>query len=174
MASRRRHRRTRRLSRGRVDDVADREKGHRIKTSSFFMIAACDASRTFKGLPLRGKTPYKSRPTTPRPLTAKAFAESPSVNMSVQSLPLAPPALLASSSFVIPVNRIFLLPPFLLSCSSCLNLVHARTRSTTPLFSIAFKNLSGKTTFDPKDRSFVVSVSFVCESNAGFTIKAST
>ena len=114
------------------------------------MIAACDASRTFRGLPFKGKTPYKSRPTTPRPDTAKAFAESPSVKIRVQSLPLAPPAEFASSNFVMPVSRIFFDPPFRLSCSSCLNLVQAKTRSTTPDFSMAFKNLSGKHDLAPE------------------------
>ena len=43
-----------------------------------------------------------------------------------------------------------------------------------PDFSMAFRNFSGKTTFRPKDRSLVVSVSFVWLSKAGFTISAST
>ena len=138
------------------------------------MIAAWLASRTLSGLPLSGKTPYKSRPTTPRPDTASALAESPSVRMSVQSLPRAPPAAFASSSFVMPVSRVFFEPPLRLSCSSCLNLVQASTRSTTPDFSMALRNLSGRTHFEPKAFSFVVSVSLVCESKAGLTIMAST
>jgi hypothetical protein len=43
-------------------------------------------------LPLSGKTPYKSRPTTSIPAMARDFAESPSVNISVQSTPRLVPA----------------------------------------------------------------------------------
>jgi hypothetical protein len=62
------------------------------------------ASRTLRSLPRSGKTPYSSRPMTLRPLMARAFAESPSVRISVHLSEPRPPALLASSSFGIPVR----------------------------------------------------------------------
>ena len=55
-----------------------------------------------KNLPLKGNTPYLSRPTTPRPATAKVLAESPSVKINVQSDDHFVPASLASSSLGIP------------------------------------------------------------------------
>lgn len=53
-------------------------------------------------LPLKGNTPYLSLPIAARPDMAMVFAESPSVNMSVQSRDLFVPASLASSNFGMP------------------------------------------------------------------------
>ena len=62
----------------------------------------CEASRTLRSLPLSGKTPYLSLPMIPRPATAKAFAESPSVKIKVQSPEFFVPASLASSNLGMP------------------------------------------------------------------------
>ena len=70
----------------------------------------CEASLTLSNLPRRGKTPYRSRPTILRPLTANVLAESPSVRINVQSIEFLPPASFASSSFGIPFNLEDLLP----------------------------------------------------------------
>lgn len=51
----------------------------------------CVASRTFRIFPLSGNTPYRSRPMTPRPETARDLAESPSVRMRVHSDECLPP-----------------------------------------------------------------------------------
>lgn len=53
-------------------------------------------------IPLRGKTPNLSLPTTPSPATASVLAESPSVRMSVQLEESFVPASLASSNLGIP------------------------------------------------------------------------
>ena len=68
--------------------------------SVFFMIWSCVASRTLSNFPRKGNTPYASRPTSLRPDTASALAESPSVRISVHSLLRLVPAQFASSSFV--------------------------------------------------------------------------
>ena len=66
--------------------------------SALFLIDSCVASRTLSSLPRSGNTPYASRPTSLRPDTASALAESPSVRISVHSALRLPPAQLASSS----------------------------------------------------------------------------
>lgn len=82
------------------------------------MLAACDKpnksllsitntclwlpSRTFNILPRSGKTPKRSRPTTPRPETASDLAESPSVSISVHKEEFLVPASFASSNFGTP------------------------------------------------------------------------
>lgn len=63
------------------------------------------ASRTFNSLPRNGNTPYRSRPTTPKPATASVLAESPSVRMSVQSSDFVVPAQFASSSLGTPAIK---------------------------------------------------------------------
>ena len=68
------------------------------------MMLSCLASRTLRSLPRSGKTPKLSRPTTVRPATASALAESPSVRMRVQSLAYLVPALFASESLGSPVS----------------------------------------------------------------------
>lgn len=87
----------------------------RLLISAFDMICWCVASLTFSSLPLKGKTPYRSRPTTERPEMASALAESPSVRMRVQCCELRVPASLASSSLGMPVRRWHLEPSFFLS-----------------------------------------------------------
>ena len=80
----------------------------RFWISSFSAHCFSLTSRTFSSLPYRslpsltptrsGNTPKLSRPTTPRPPTASALAESPSVTISVASPECFVPALFASSS----------------------------------------------------------------------------
>ena len=65
----------------------------------------CEASLTFNNLPRRGNTPYLSRPMTPRPDKANDLAESPSVNIKVQSMEFFVPASLASSNFGTPTYK---------------------------------------------------------------------
>ena len=55
----------------------------RLEISSFPNTVFMPTSRTFNSFPRNGNTPNRSRPTTDRPATASAFAESPSVRMSV-------------------------------------------------------------------------------------------
>ena len=75
-------------------------------TSAFSSAALTPRSRTLSSLPRSGKTPKRSRPTTARPATASALAESPSVRMSVHSCARrALPARFASSSFGMPRIR---------------------------------------------------------------------
>jgi hypothetical protein len=50
------------------------------------------ASLTFRNLPLNGKTPYLSLPTTSIPASARDLAESPSVKIIVQSSAFLVPA----------------------------------------------------------------------------------
>mmetsp|Transcript_79803 Transcript_79803/g.258133 ORF Transcript_79803/g.258133 Transcript_79803/m.258133 type:complete len:227 (+) Transcript_79803:2201-2881(+) len=135
------------------------------------------ASRTFKTLPLSGKTPYLSRPTMLRPATASDLAESPSVKISVHSCEFAPPASFASSSFGMPDTRIwFLLAP--LSCrpmsTFCFALAQSKIISTTPLFSTAFIVFSESSHTEPNFDCLVVKVSLVCESKAGFSMRQFT
>lgn len=93
-----------------------------------------DNSFTFSGLPRKGNTPKLSRPTTANPHMANAFAESPSVKISVQWDLV--PAKFASSNFGI-TN---LYPFFFLSCLDIfcpsLLLIEAIILSTIPVFSI--------------------------------------
>ena len=142
--------------------------------SALFMIWSCDASLTFKSFPRSGKTPYRSRPTTDKPLTASAFAESPSVKINVQCSEFLPPASLASSSLGIPVRRVFFAPSCFFSSLDCLNEAQERICSTTPLVIIFFIVVSAQTYLLPKFAARVFSVSLVCESNAGFSISALT
>mmetsp|Transcript_1785 Transcript_1785/g.3892 ORF Transcript_1785/g.3892 Transcript_1785/m.3892 type:complete len:207 (+) Transcript_1785:26-646(+) len=135
------------------------------------------ASLTFKTFPFNGKTPKLSRPTTESPATAKALAESPSVKMSVHSLEFLPPAQLASSSLGMPSTRRELPLPAL----NCLEmstfsftLTQSRMASTTPLFNTCLRILSGISQLDPNMDGFKVSVSFVWESKAGFSIQQFT
>mmetsp|Transcript_17264 Transcript_17264/g.49335 ORF Transcript_17264/g.49335 Transcript_17264/m.49335 type:complete len:265 (+) Transcript_17264:2086-2880(+) len=142
--------------------------------SSFAIICFNVASRTLSSLPRRGKTPYLSRPTTLRPATARALAESPSVRMSVHSAELLPPASLASSNFGTPVSRatrpVF---AFRRLPRSTLDLASAamRIRSTTPQLATSSRNFSESSHLDPNLDCLVMRVSFVCESKAGFSIR---
>mmetsp|Transcript_25410 Transcript_25410/g.75653 ORF Transcript_25410/g.75653 Transcript_25410/m.75653 type:complete len:231 (+) Transcript_25410:2492-3184(+) len=132
------------------------------------------ASRTFSTLPLSGKTPYLSRPTTLRPATARDLAESPSVRMRVHSCEFLPPASLASSSFGTPSTRCwFFVPPFSWRPRStfCLALAQSRIMSTTPLFITPFRSRSESSQVEPNLLCFVVRVSFVWESKAGFSTR---
>mmetsp|Transcript_25408 Transcript_25408/g.75641 ORF Transcript_25408/g.75641 Transcript_25408/m.75641 type:complete len:280 (+) Transcript_25408:2459-3298(+) len=142
--------------------------------SVFDIICFSVASRTFRTLPRSGKTPYLSRPTTLRPATARALAESPSVRISVHSLESLPPASFASSSFGTPVSRVTF-PVFTLRRfpRSTFDLARAamRMRSTMPQEATSARNFSESSHFEPNFDGFVVSVSFVCESKAGFSMR---
>ena len=50
---------------------------------NIYSTCLCEASLTLSNLPRKGNTPYRSRPTTLRPLTANVLAESPSVKIRV-------------------------------------------------------------------------------------------
>ena len=63
------------------------------------------------------------------------------------------------------------LDPF---CWSCLNLDHAKTDSTIPVFTICPLNLSVITHFEPNAFCWDVIVSFVWESNVGLVIRQFT
>ena len=132
------------------------------------------ASRTLRSLPRSGKTPYRSRPTTERPDTASAFAESPSVRMRVQCSELRPPASLASSSLGMPVSLVAFLPSDFFISLLCLKDAQERICSTIPLLIICLMTLSLAWYLLPKLDARVLSVSLVCESNAGFSMRALT
>mmetsp|Transcript_92063 Transcript_92063/g.286519 ORF Transcript_92063/g.286519 Transcript_92063/m.286519 type:complete len:242 (-) Transcript_92063:372-1097(-) len=142
--------------------------------SAFDIICFSDASRTLSIFPRKGNTPYLSRPTTLRPATARALAESPSVRMSVHSAEFFPPASFASSSLGTPVSRTTR-PVFAFSRlpKSTLDLARAamRIRSTTPQLATSSRNFSESSQREPNLDCFVVSVSFVCESKAGFSTR---
>ena len=105
---------------------------------------------------------------------ASALAESPSVRISVQCSELRPPASLASSSLGMPVSRVFLAPSCFLSSLLCLNEAQDRICSTTPLLITFLMHASLAVYLDPKLLARVLSVSLVCESNAGFSMSALT
>jgi hypothetical protein len=77
-------------------------------------------------------------------LTARAFAESPSVRMRVHCSEDFPPASLASSSLGMPVMRCRLAPSFFLSSLLCLKSAQVNTLSTSPHFATAPTMYSGK------------------------------
>mmetsp|Transcript_20160 Transcript_20160/g.60378 ORF Transcript_20160/g.60378 Transcript_20160/m.60378 type:complete len:244 (+) Transcript_20160:88-819(+) len=142
--------------------------------SSLAIICLSVASRTFSILPRRGKTPYLSRPMTLRPATASALAESPSVTISVHSAEFLPPASFASSSFGMPVSRETLLVPalsFLPRSTLVFASAAMRIKSTMPELVTSSRNLSDSSQRDPNLDCFVVSVSLVCESKAGFSTR---
>jgi len=94
----------------------------------------CVASRTFSTFPRNGKTPYRSRPTTPSPAVARVLAESPSVRIRVQCIEFFVPASLASSNFGIPRSlERFAAEHFWFSCVCCLKRIQICIASTMPL-----------------------------------------
>mmetsp|Transcript_7476 Transcript_7476/g.15551 ORF Transcript_7476/g.15551 Transcript_7476/m.15551 type:complete len:207 (-) Transcript_7476:1324-1944(-) len=72
---------------------------HRFLTSALALRTFLLVSRTLSTFPLSGNTPNSSLPTTSRPATARALAESPSVSTRVHLYPWSVPAQWASSSF---------------------------------------------------------------------------
>mmetsp|Transcript_43036 Transcript_43036/g.77214 ORF Transcript_43036/g.77214 Transcript_43036/m.77214 type:complete len:204 (-) Transcript_43036:1565-2176(-) len=146
--------------------------------SLFSSICFTVSSLTFRNFPRRGNTPKRSRPTTPRPATAKAFAESPSVRISVHSPPFLVPASLASSSLGIPKMRF--VRPMSLRLRCCANsllpsaLDHSWSASMMPLLSTSSSRGSGTAHSEPNLACLLMSVSLVCESKAGFSIKQFT
>mmetsp|Transcript_14025 Transcript_14025/g.33358 ORF Transcript_14025/g.33358 Transcript_14025/m.33358 type:complete len:208 (+) Transcript_14025:2258-2881(+) len=142
--------------------------------SSLAIICLSVASRTLRTLPRSGKTPHLSRPMTLSPATARAFAESPSVRISVHSLDSLPPASLASSSFGTPVRRatrLVLALSFFPRSTFDFAIAAMRMRSTTPHVATSERNFSDSSQRDPNLDCFVINVSFVCESKAGFSTR---
>mmetsp|Transcript_45949 Transcript_45949/g.114223 ORF Transcript_45949/g.114223 Transcript_45949/m.114223 type:complete len:212 (+) Transcript_45949:3656-4291(+) len=132
-------------------------------------------SRTFNILPLSGKTPYLSLPTTDNPAMHDVLAESPSVMMRVHCSAYRPPASLASSNLGMPVSCFCpLVPPvFILRCRSKVFLPSAqrRTLSTMPELQTCLRALSEMVKVEPNLAGLVVNVSLICESNAGFSMR---
>mmetsp|Transcript_53057 Transcript_53057/g.137013 ORF Transcript_53057/g.137013 Transcript_53057/m.137013 type:complete len:216 (-) Transcript_53057:631-1278(-) len=94
--------------------------------------------------------------------------------MSVQSCEFLPPASFASSSLGTPRTRcVFSFAPRSWRDMStfCFALTQSRIRSTTPLLSTCLIIFSESSHVLPNLLCFVVSVSFVCESNAGFSTR---
>ena len=94
--------------------------------------------------------------------------------MSVHLSLARPPASFASSSLGMPVRRLRLAPSVFFSSLLCLKAAKASTDSTMPVLSTFFMNSSLISHLLPKALGLVVSVSLVCESNAGFSISALT
>lgn len=145
----------------------------RFSISLFSIIYFVEASLTFNSLPLNGKTPHLSRPTTSNPAIAKLFAESPSVIIKVHYSADLVPARLASSSFSIPSKRHYFFPVnYFASLLSNFDLAWITMFSTIGVFLIiSSRNLFEMTYELPKAAGLVVSVSFVYESKAGLSIK---
>ena len=104
-----------------------------------------------------------SRPTTPSPPTASAFAESPSVTIKVASSDRRVPALFASSSFgmssnyasrprAAPTRLAFTPLLFFRNCVSRTRMLRA-TRSSSPLRSSLDRNDDDSDGVDPKSYS---------------------
>ena len=147
----------------------------RLHISGFSVIYLTGASLTFKNLPLNGKTPNVSLPTTSIPARAKLLAESPSVSIIVHLSAVREPASLASSSLGIPSNfYFFLAPPIFKSLAFSRACDIAKMLSTMPESNISFKNFSESSTLLPKLLDLEASVSLVCPSNAGFSIRQFT
>ena len=106
------------------------------------------------------------------PAKAKDLAESPSVKIIVHYSAFLVPAKFASSNFGIPSNLDFFLPGprVFASFASSLALATETILSMMPDERTSFRNFSLKTQAEPKLTGFVVSVSFVWESNEGFSI----
>ena len=96
------------------------------------------------------------------------------MRMRVQCSELRPPASLASSSFGMPVSRVAFLPSDFFISLLCLNEAQERICSTMPLFIICLMTLSLDSYLLPKLEARVLRVSLVCESNAGFSMRALT
>ena len=145
----------------------------RFWISSFSAHCFSLTSRTFSSLPYAssfltsptrsGNTPKLSRPTTPRPPTASALAESPSVMISVVSPECFVPALFASSSFgmssnyasrprAAPTRLAFTPLLFFRNCVSRTRMLRA-TRSSSPLRSSLDRNDDDSDGVDPKSYS---------------------
>mmetsp|Transcript_100219 Transcript_100219/g.251281 ORF Transcript_100219/g.251281 Transcript_100219/m.251281 type:complete len:204 (+) Transcript_100219:62-673(+) len=131
-------------------------------------------SRTLSNLPRNGKTPYLSRPTTPKPATAKALALSPSVKMRVHWPAFLPPASFASSSLGMPSTRLPLAPLFAL-LSICAVIFACASEITAFKMSVFSKTSSMNALLMlhvlPKLDTFNVICSFVWELKAGFSMR---
>ena len=138
-------------------------------SSSFLLNFSWLMSFTLSILPLKGKTPHFSRPTTARPAIAEAAAESPSVKIRVASEDLAVPAHKASSSLGSPRKFLRLEPSVFLASFADLASRIDWASSRRPIFTKLSASFSDLKT-EPNFCAGVVRVSFVCESKAGFTI----
>mmetsp|Transcript_62239 Transcript_62239/g.185407 ORF Transcript_62239/g.185407 Transcript_62239/m.185407 type:complete len:226 (-) Transcript_62239:911-1588(-) len=145
-----------------------------LMISLFSATWRCVTSRTFRSLPRRGKTPYLSRPMTPRPATARLLALSPSVRMRVHSEARLPPASFASSSLGMPRTR-FPRPPLLAFLSICAVILAWASEITALTMSVFSKTSSMKLLGTlqqlPKLDCFSVICSLVCELKAGFSMR---
>mmetsp|Transcript_2800 Transcript_2800/g.7255 ORF Transcript_2800/g.7255 Transcript_2800/m.7255 type:complete len:236 (-) Transcript_2800:562-1269(-) len=145
-----------------------------LMISLFSATWRCVTSRTFSSLPRSGNTPYRSRPTTASPATARALALSPSVRMSVQSQPFLPPASFASSSFGMPSTRLPLPPvlAFLSICAVILAWASEMTAETTSVFSTT-SSMKARLIAQvlPKLEALSVICSLVWELKAGFSTR---
>ena len=101
-------------------------------SSSFLLNLSIEISLTLSILPLRGKTPHFSRPTTLRPVMALVAAESPSVRIKVHSTDLFVPAQRASSNFGRPRSVRFLAPSVFLASRASFASRMACASSRTP------------------------------------------
>ena len=133
------------------------------------------ASLTFKSFPFNGNTPYLSLPTISIPAMARDLAESPSVKIKVQYSEFFVPASLASSSFGIPSNLDFFWPVKVFAILACSFALACRTIWFMMLvLSRSLINFSEISNELPKFEDFVVRVSLVWESNAGFSMSEFT
>ena len=82
------------------------------------------------------------------------------------------PDLFASSNFGIPVIFASFFPSVFLRLLLSLNLINCIICSTIPHFASLFKNACVGSYLEPNFSILVVSVSFVCDENAGFIIVA--
>ena len=129
--------------------------------SAFSNICVFGASLTLSILPLKGYTPYLSRPTSLSPATAMDFAESPSVKIRVHNALCFPPASLASSNLGSPrIFRVFL-PSVALLLVLSLNDANFMTKSANPESAYFLQNLGQTTGQLPNFLAGVISSSFI-------------
>ena len=126
-------------------------------------------SNTFINLPFSGNTPYLFRSSFDNPETIPALAESPSHKINTQSLERVVPAQFASINFGIPRILLVFLPSVFFAALFSFNSVRLIAASITPSLIRDLMKSSGTSHLDPNLATGVLSVSFVCESKAGFS-----
>mmetsp|Transcript_18368 Transcript_18368/g.41550 ORF Transcript_18368/g.41550 Transcript_18368/m.41550 type:complete len:201 (+) Transcript_18368:443-1045(+) len=144
----------------------------KFRISSLVSNCLCVAVRTFNSFPLNGNIPYVLRPPimSPTPATARAFAESPSVTMSVHgSLPL--PASIASSSFTMEgFSAANALRIAWVEATDCARMAASRTPRSATCWMNGWLSVKSK----PNLEATEVRRDFVWESKLGWSTKTLT
>ena len=104
---------------------------------------------TLRILPFIGYTPIILRSSDDNPEIIPAFAESPSQNITTQSLDFSVPAQLASVSFGIPRTDLLLTPSVFFAALFSFTSVNCKAASITPILATFSINLSDTSHLDP-------------------------